>query len=55
MFNKIKYKKDKKGRDLVDPITGERIEDPIEGYNKYISIFVDSMVILMFLLKFALS
>ena len=36
-------------------ITGEPIEEPIEGYNKYLSIFVDSMVILMFCLKFILS
>jgi hypothetical protein len=55
MFNKEKWKLDKKGKEILHPITKERIEDPIEGYNKYLSIFVDSMVILMFLLKFILS
>jgi hypothetical protein len=53
--DKIKYKKDKKGREILNPITKEKIEEPVEGYNGYLSIFVDSMVILMFLLKFMLS
>lgn len=46
---------DKKNQYVLDKITKEKIEVPIEGYNKYMSIFVDSMVILMFLLKFMLS
>ena len=52
---KTKWKKDKKGKIDLHKITKEPIEEPIEGYNKYLSIFVDSMVILMFCLKFFLS